>query len=264
MHLSFGWGDLPYVLQLATRSPSHIPTFELNSAWMGNGMWYLQSLLIPVMSIKSMHQSSAKHCIRTGTEDTCYHPRCEQIVALLPSWRWLKLFTQPWEGDITFVMPPSTLANLPVAKFEADDFKQLVLQVFIHIWNNFAYTVPSCIVSWDAWYAWPMLLEGSNLLNSRQAHNFRLYLVFMIHNFFLIDNQHARYIHIRLVRQMWLRLAILEATRPAGIWLDWLDKVIISGYKNEQDIIRPYCASSLTCPRLIILMNVEMDTACRF
>ena len=31
--------------------------------------------------------------------------RCQQLMALVPSLRILKVFSQPWEGDVTMVLP---------------------------------------------------------------------------------------------------------------------------------------------------------------
>lgn len=36
-----------------------------------------------------------------------YWDRCRQLMAIWPSLQWLKCFSQPWEGDVTFVLPSS-------------------------------------------------------------------------------------------------------------------------------------------------------------
>ena len=33
--------------------------------------------------------------------------RCRQAMVLFPGLRWLKVLSQPWEGDVTMVLPPS-------------------------------------------------------------------------------------------------------------------------------------------------------------
>ena len=33
--------------------------------------------------------------------------RCRQLMDIWPSFRWLKVVSQPWEGDVTMVLPSS-------------------------------------------------------------------------------------------------------------------------------------------------------------
>ena len=34
-------------------------------------------------------------------------PRCRQLMDIWPSFKWLKVLSQPWEGDVTMVLPSS-------------------------------------------------------------------------------------------------------------------------------------------------------------
>ena len=55
--------------------------------------------------------------------------RCEQLVILIPSLRILRCFSQRWEGDVTFVPPPSALTHIPIANLSSSDLLEVVQQV---------------------------------------------------------------------------------------------------------------------------------------
>lgn len=56
--------------------------------------------------------------------------RCRQLMEVLPSFRWLKVFSQPWEGDVTMVLPSTYMQiKKSITNPSIDDLKLASLQV---------------------------------------------------------------------------------------------------------------------------------------
>jgi TAG lipase/steryl ester hydrolase/phospholipase A2/LPA acyltransferase len=58
--------------------------------------------------------------------------RCRQLMAIWPSLHFLKCFSQPWEGDVTIVLPSSYMQiKKSITNPTSDDLLQACQQVGI-------------------------------------------------------------------------------------------------------------------------------------
>lgn len=79
---------------------------------------------------------------------SCAAARCAQLQWLMPDWvptKWLTLFTQAWEGDITVCLPAS-LWNLgkTIANPSAEDLAQAVKTGELSIWEKLSAIQANC------------------------------------------------------------------------------------------------------------------------
>ena len=74
--------------------------------------------------------------------------RCQQLMYMFPVLRWLKVFSQTWEGDVTMVLPSSYMqlkksVTNPTNKDLLDACKQVLPACPLRFYTGRSYTVRS-------------------------------------------------------------------------------------------------------------------------
>lgn len=71
--------------------------------------------------------------------------RCGQVMEVLPRMKWLKVFAQPWEGDITMVLPPTFYSlNKAVTNPSSQDLGDSIRQGERATWKKLSAIQANC------------------------------------------------------------------------------------------------------------------------
>jgi hypothetical protein len=119
--------------------PQHVPQL----------LW----LSIVSVMLDSCQQLAAccAHLPKASHQAPCTACRCEQLRWILPDWvphKWLNLFTQPWEGDVTMTLPAS-MWNLG-RTITNPNSEELLMAVRVSAAATWA---EGCLHG--RWYTWP-------------------------------------------------------------------------------------------------------------